>query len=165
METFSASLAICLENSPVPGEFLSQRPVTRSFVAPLISACINGWVNNREADDLRRHRAHYDVTAMSFSSHRWLDHRPCALLETWRGCWKDTCPRERFHDDKRCHRPRDSRWQIRKCSLVRHFVLGRFIRVVFWNGWIFPVELLHKTKGQGEISQFVMTGSEYQSNN
>ena len=31
METFSASLAICAGNSPVPGEFPTQRPVTRSF--------------------------------------------------------------------------------------------------------------------------------------
>ena len=31
METFSALLAICAENSPVPGEFPTQRPVTRSF--------------------------------------------------------------------------------------------------------------------------------------
>ena len=31
METFSALLAICAENSPVAGEFLAQRPVTRSF--------------------------------------------------------------------------------------------------------------------------------------
>ena len=31
METFSAVLAICAGNSPVPGEFPSQRPVTRSF--------------------------------------------------------------------------------------------------------------------------------------
>ena len=31
METFSASLAICAGNSPVPGEFPSQKPVTRSF--------------------------------------------------------------------------------------------------------------------------------------
>ena len=30
----------------------------------LICAGINGWVNNREAGDLRRHRAHYDVTVM-----------------------------------------------------------------------------------------------------
>ena len=30
----------------------------------LISARINGWVNNRGASDLRRHRTHYDVTAM-----------------------------------------------------------------------------------------------------
>ena len=31
METFSALLAICVVNSPVPGEFPAQRPVTRSF--------------------------------------------------------------------------------------------------------------------------------------
>ena len=31
METFSALLALCAENSPVTGEFPSQRPVTRSF--------------------------------------------------------------------------------------------------------------------------------------
>ena len=29
METFSALLAICVGNSPVPGEFPAQRPVTR----------------------------------------------------------------------------------------------------------------------------------------
>ena len=33
----------------------------------LICAWINGWVNNRDAGDLRRHRAHYDVTVMIFS--------------------------------------------------------------------------------------------------
>ena len=31
MDTFSALLAICAGNSPVPGEFPAQRPVTRSF--------------------------------------------------------------------------------------------------------------------------------------
>ena len=31
METFSASLAFCAGNSPVTGEFPSQRPVTQSF--------------------------------------------------------------------------------------------------------------------------------------
>ena len=31
IETFSALLAICAGNSPVPGEFPSQKPVTRSF--------------------------------------------------------------------------------------------------------------------------------------
>ena len=31
METFSALLPICAGNSPVPGEFPTQRPVTRSF--------------------------------------------------------------------------------------------------------------------------------------
>ena len=31
METFPALLALCAGNSPVPGEFPTQRPVTRSF--------------------------------------------------------------------------------------------------------------------------------------
>ena len=31
MESFSASMDICAENSPVTGEFPAQRPVTRSF--------------------------------------------------------------------------------------------------------------------------------------
>ena len=31
MDTFSALLALCAGNSPVPGEFPSQRSVTRSF--------------------------------------------------------------------------------------------------------------------------------------
>ena len=31
----------------------------------LICVGINAWVNNREAGDLRRHRAHYDVIVMS----------------------------------------------------------------------------------------------------
>ena len=30
----------------------------------LIYAWINGWVNNREAGNLRRHRSHYDVIVM-----------------------------------------------------------------------------------------------------
>ena len=39
----------------------SQKPVKRSFDVSLICASINGWVNNREAGDLRPHRAHYDI--------------------------------------------------------------------------------------------------------
>ena len=61
METFSALLAICVGNLPVPGQFSTQRPVTRSFD---IFFDLNGWINNREAGYLRRYRAHYDVTVM-----------------------------------------------------------------------------------------------------
>ena len=57
MEIFSALLAICAGNSPVTGEFPTQRPVTRSFD-------VYGWVNNGEAGDLRRYLAHYDVIVM-----------------------------------------------------------------------------------------------------
>ena len=64
METFSTLLALCEENSLVTGEFPSQRPVMRSFDVFFICASITGWVINREAGDLRRHGAHYDVTVM-----------------------------------------------------------------------------------------------------
>ena len=64
METFYAFLAICAGNSPVTGEFPAQMPVTRSFDVSFDLTWINGWVHNGEAGDLRRHRAHYDVTVM-----------------------------------------------------------------------------------------------------
>ena len=40
METFSASLALCVGNSPVPGGFPAQRPVTRSFDV-FFDLCLN----------------------------------------------------------------------------------------------------------------------------
>ena len=65
MEIFSALLALCAGNSLVTGKLPAQRRVTRSvWCFYLICAWINGWVNSREAGDLRRHRAHYDVTVM-----------------------------------------------------------------------------------------------------
>ena len=50
METFSALLA--------KGQWHG------ALMFSKICAWINGWVNNREADDLRFHHAHYDVTVM-----------------------------------------------------------------------------------------------------
>ena len=43
IETFSVLLALCVGNSPVTGEFRTQRP---DFLFSLICASINGWVNN-----------------------------------------------------------------------------------------------------------------------
>ena len=64
MDTFSRLLAICAGNSPVTCEFTAHRPVMRSF--DVWCAWINGWVNTRDAGDLRRHRPHYDVTVMQW---------------------------------------------------------------------------------------------------
>ena len=64
METVSTILAIFAGNSPVPGEFPSQKPVTRSFDVFFDLRLINDWVNTGEAGDLRRYQAHYDVTLM-----------------------------------------------------------------------------------------------------
>ena len=37
-----------------------------ALMFPLIGAWTNSWVKHRDAGDLRRHRAHYDVTVMYF---------------------------------------------------------------------------------------------------
>ena len=58
METFSALLAICAGNSPLPGQWRG------ALMFSLICVWIYGLVNNREAGDLRRHGAHYDAIVM-----------------------------------------------------------------------------------------------------
>ena len=64
MKTFSELLALCAGihrssvNSPHKGQW------SGALMFSLICAWINGWVNNREAGDLRCHGAHYDVTVM-----------------------------------------------------------------------------------------------------
>ena len=54
------------------GEFTGPRWIPRPKASDTELWCflwsaleINGWVHNGEAGDLRRHRAHYDVTVMS----------------------------------------------------------------------------------------------------
>ena len=59
METFSGIHWLPV-NSPHKGQWLG------ALMFSLTYAWINGWVNNREASDLRRHWAHYDVTVMIY---------------------------------------------------------------------------------------------------
>ena len=54
-----------IHRSPVNSPHKGQWRVALIF--SLICVWINDWVNNREAGDLRRYRAHYDVTVMIFS--------------------------------------------------------------------------------------------------
>ena len=46
------------------GEFTGPRQWHGALMFALICVWINGWVNNREAGDMRRHRARYDVIVM-----------------------------------------------------------------------------------------------------
>ena len=64
METFSALLALCAGNSPVPVNSPHKGQWRGSLKFSLIYAWINDWINNREAGDLRRHCGHYDVIVM-----------------------------------------------------------------------------------------------------
>ena len=61
METFSALLAFCAGNSPIPGEFPAQRPVTRSFDV-FFDLCLNKRLS-------KQYR------------HRWFETPSCSL---WR---------------------------------------------------------------------------------
>ena len=64
MMTFSALLASVrgIHRWPVNSPHKGQR--RGALVFSLICAWMNGWVNNRMAGDLRRHRGHYEVTVM-----------------------------------------------------------------------------------------------------
>ena len=62
METFSALMAICARNSPVPGDFPAQRPMTRSFdvffdlrLSKLLSKQPWGWWFETPSRPLWRH--------------------------------------------------------------------------------------------------------------
>ena len=81
METFSALLAMCAENSPITVNSPQKGQWHGSLVFSLICAWINGWVNNGEAGDLRRHRTHYDVIVMGFhGSHVESMHGPMFIF-------------------------------------------------------------------------------------
>ena len=66
MEIFSALLAICAGNYPVSGEFLAQRPVTRSFDVFFDLSRNKRLSKQSWAGDLRRLCAHYDAIVMLF---------------------------------------------------------------------------------------------------
>ena len=66
METFSALLALCAGNSPVPVNSPHKGQWRGALMFALIYAWINDWVNNREAGDLRRRCGHYDVIVMTW---------------------------------------------------------------------------------------------------
>ena len=59
-----------------------------ALMFPLISIWINGWVNNHEPGDLRRHRGHYDVIVMNYPmTDGFPSHRVCnagIISITWR---------------------------------------------------------------------------------
>ena len=71
--TTSSNGYIFRVTGPLCGEFPCHRNSTHNgqwrgaLMFSLICAWTKGWVNNRNAGDLRRHRAHHDVTVMYMS--------------------------------------------------------------------------------------------------
>ena len=68
-------------NSPHKGQWRG------ALVFSLICVWINGWVNTREAGDLRRYRAHYDVTMMH-TFHWQVEHATKYKHNLVRRLWK-----------------------------------------------------------------------------
>ena len=64
LETFSALLAFVRGSHRSRVNSLHKGQLREALMFLLVRAWINGWVNNREPDDLRNYRAHYDVTVM-----------------------------------------------------------------------------------------------------
>ena len=75
METFSALLVLCEGNPPVTGGFPSQKPVTRGLDV------FFGLRLNKQSGDLRRHRAHYDVTVMIILLHADISSQKVAFCD------------------------------------------------------------------------------------
>ena len=67
-----------IHRSPVNSPHKGQR--RGALVFSLICAWINAWVNNREAGDVKRHCAHYDVTVMRFHMSRNTSRQPSGKL-------------------------------------------------------------------------------------
>ena len=86
MEAFSALLAVFYRypvSSPHKGQWRG------ALMSSLICVWINTWVNNREAGDLIRYHAHYDVTVMAnwhlFSGRQQRKHQSSSLLALCKG--------------------------------------------------------------------------------
>ena len=54
-------------NSPHKGQW------REALMVSLTSVWTNGWANNRDAGDLRHHRAHYDVSVMRQNGRHFVD--------------------------------------------------------------------------------------------
>ena len=111
METFSALLALCAGNSPVPSPHKGQW--RGAFIFSLICAWINRWENSRDAGDLRRYRPHYDVIVMSLAN------LLLKLGHGWSVTWSEIITRynslTHFHCPNKKHSAAKTRWWNRTC--------------------------------------------------
>ena len=92
---------------PLCGEFTGHRWIPphkgqwrRALMFSLICARINGWVNNCEAGDLRRHDAHYGVTVMQY----WLPGGMCLSTDDRKKLRYHPLPRVASKQEDTCKR-------------------------------------------------------------
>ena len=81
MEAFSALLALCVGIHRSPVNSLHKGQWCTALMFSLICARANGWANNRDSGNLRRHRVHYYVTVMA-----WMHAMPLLGTVSFRIC-------------------------------------------------------------------------------
>ena len=94
-------------NSPHKGQWRG------ALMFSLICAWRNGWVNNRDAGDLRRHRAHYDVIVLLLTLVSEVNHLRSFWrrgVQTWGQQWaiahhEYSDDKQDHHDTEHIHRP------------------------------------------------------------
>ena len=105
-------------NSPHKGQWRG------ALIFSLIYVWINGWVNNREAGDLGRYRAHYDVTVMTY-----LRLNPYQYLFSKRG----PLIREQFVLLRACKKINPNQWHLYQSRKIV-FPLGKTAsRIIYSN--------------------------------
>ena len=149
METFSAFLALCAGNSPVTGEFPTQRPVTRSFdvffdmhLNKRLSKQSWGWWFETLASSLWRHcNVHAICNIVMYRNESKQDLRmklllptkvvPCSERPTGRGLrWSVTI-------DNKSQSTINSALVISYCScLLIQIFFDRVINCARWISWI-----------------------------
>ena len=161
-------LAFCTGNSPVTGEFPTQSQWRGAWCFLWSAPEQNGWVNNRDPSDLRRHRTHYDVTVMwscmerscpaPYSACRWWPLGMHAAFVRWyiRTQYKVG----KTHFGKICHTPRKCIFLLKtsfrtwvSIDDITHgwlifCVLLWFVSVVFY--W-YPLSVTMMTSSGGNI--------------
>ena len=68
----------------------------------LICARINSWANNRNAGDLRRHRAHYDTTIMNYYGDTLSPYEQTSFSFSPMGQWKLLISFSKWVNGKKC---------------------------------------------------------------
>ena len=124
---------LCEGNSPVTGEFPSQRPVSRSF-GVFFDVC---RINNRETGYLRRHRAHYDVIVMVSAD------RPDNTRGTGRGVWRWLL--ESGMDWSGTSLTRSGHGEMENRSTFHGLIFCWYICYVFyvWNRNVSAIHIIH----------------------
>ena len=132
-----------------PGDFPHKDKWRGALMFFFICVWINGWVSNREAGDLRRHRGHYDVNVMCyFYPHCW-----------WIDCW--------FQISDRI--PYFSLWYNKVC-LCMHSHNVALTEIIYFviQYWYFAVlsykRLLLSNRFVILVKAIIDTGSSYTSN-